>query len=127
MSSSPLGKVLLFAAAAGFVMALVHYGLRQPMSMGHGLLLGWFALITAALHLWQEPAMQRDPKGFGRRFMAGLALKMALSLLVALLLLLRQPKEERLALGIAFAGLYLAFLAFSTVRLSGLARQLPRK
>ena len=124
--SSPSGPLLLFTACLAFLCLLVLHGLGQPVGPAHGLLLGWFALITLALHLWQEPAMRRDPKGFARRFMAGLSIKMLLSLLVALMLLLREPKEARLALGILFAGLYLAYLAFSTVRLTSQARKLPR-
>lgn len=124
--SSPAGAVLLFTGAVAFLCLLVFYGMQQAIGPAHALLLGWFALITMVLHLWQEPAMRRDPKGFARRFMAGLSAKMLLSLLVALLLLLREPKEARLALGILFAGLYLAYLAFSAVRLTSQARKLPR-
>lgn len=118
--------MLLFTAAAAFVAALILYGLRQPITAAHGLLLAWFGLVTLALHSWQEPAMQRDPGGFARRFMAGLTVKMLLSLLVALVLLLREPQPARLPLGIAFAGLYLAFLAFSAARLTSLARKMPK-
>lgn len=125
-SGSPFTPILLFTGAAAFVLLLVLHGLGIPLEPAHGLLLAWFALITLALHLWQEPAMTRDPKGFARRFMAGLSIKMLLSLLVAVVLLLRAPKEERLVIGVAFAGLYLAFLAFSSSRLTGLARKLPR-
>lgn len=110
----------------GFALVLCLHGLGINVAPAHGLLVAWFALITLVLHLWQEPAMARDPKGFARRFMAGLSIKMLLSLLVALVLLLRAPKEERFLIGVAFAGLYLGFLAFSTVRLTGLARKLPR-
>lgn len=124
--SSPTGPVLLFTGAMAFLSLLVLYALHLAVVPAHGLLLGWFALITLVLHLWQEPAMRRAPKGFARRFMAGLTVKMLLSLLVALLVLLREPKEARLSLGIAFVALYLAYLAFSTVRITGLARKLPR-
>lgn len=125
-SGSPVTSTLLFTAAMAFALVLCLYGLGVALAPAHGLLVAWFALITLVLHLWQEPAMARDPKGFARRFMAGLSIKMLLSLLVALVLLLRAPKEERFLIGVAFAGLYLGFLAFSTVRLTGLARKLPR-
>lgn len=70
--------------------------------------------------------MATDPKGFVRRFMGGLMLKMLLSLGVLVVLLLRAPKETLMISGIAFAVLYLAFLSFSTVRLSSLSRKLPK-
>ena len=70
--------------------------------------------------------MATDPKGFMRRFMGSLALKMLLSLGLLTVLLLRAPKEKLLVSGVAFAVLYLAYLAFSTVRLSALARKLSR-
>ena len=70
--------------------------------------------------------MASDPKGFVRRFMAGLMLKMLLSLAVLFALLIRAPEKNVMPNGIAFAVLYLAFLAFSTVRLSALSRKLPR-
>ncbi len=125
-SGSPVSPILLFTAAVAFVLVLCLYGLGIALTPAHGLLLAWFALITLALHLWQEPAMRRDPKGFARRFMAGLSIKMLLSLLVAVVLLLRAPKPERLVIGVAFAGLYLAYLAFSAARLTGQAHKLPR-
>lgn len=118
--------IVLFTAAMALLLWIAFYGLQQPLQPVHAIMLLWFAAITAALHLWQEHAMAEDPKGFVRRFMAGLMLKMLLSLGVLVVLLIRAPKETVMPNGIAFALLYLAFLAFSTVRLSGLSRKLPR-
>ncbi|MBK7944582.1 MAG: hypothetical protein IPJ85_04405 [Flavobacteriales bacterium] len=118
--------ILLFTAAMGLLLWIAFYGLKQPLEPAHGIMLLWFAAITTALHLWQEHSMATDPKGFVRRFMAGLMLKMLLSLGVLVVLLIRAPKETVMPNGIAFALLYLAFLAFSTARLTGLSRKLPK-
>jgi len=118
--------ILLFTAAMGLLLWIAFYGLQQPLEPAHGIMLLWFAAITTALHLWQEHSMATDPKGFVRRFMAGLMLKMLLSLGVLVVLLIRAPKETVMPNGIAFALLYLAFLAFSTARLTGLSRKLPK-
>jgi hypothetical protein len=118
--------ILLFAATMGLLQWLVLFALRLPFEPVHGLMLAWFTLLAIGLHLWQEHAMAADPKGFARRFMAGLGIKMLLSLGMLVLVLLRSPKESVLTAGITFAALYLAYLAFSTVRLSGLSRRLPR-
>lgn len=118
--------IALFTAAMAVLLWLALFGLRVPFGPEHGIMLAWFALVTTALHLWQEHAMASDPKGFVRRFMGGLMLKMLLSLGVLVVLLLRAPKETLMVSGIVFAALYLAFLAFSTMRLSGLSRKLPK-
>lgn len=118
--------IALFTAAMAVLLWLALFGLRVPFGPEHGIMLAWFALVTTSLHLWQEHAMASDPKGFVRRFMGGLMLKMLLSLGVLVVLLLRAPKETLMVSGIVFAALYLAFLAFSTVRLSGLSRKLPK-
>lgn len=118
--------IALFSAAMAVLLWLALFGLRVPFGPEHAIMLAWFALVTTALHLWQEHAMASDPKGFVRRFMGGLMLKMLLSLGVLVVLLLRAPKETLMVSGIVFAVLYLAFLAFSTMRLSGLSRKLPK-
>lgn len=118
--------IALFTAAMAVLLWLALFGLRVPFGPEHAIMLAWFALVTTALHLWQEHAMASDPKGFVRRFMGGLMLKMLLSLGVLVVLLLRAPKETLMVSGIVFAALYLAFLAFSTMRLSGLSRKLPK-
>ncbi|HRD53388.1 MAG TPA: hypothetical protein PKY96_12150 [Flavobacteriales bacterium] len=121
-----LAPILLFTAAVGLVLWLVFYGAQVPLERIHAFMLLWFAAITTALHLWQEHAMNTDPKGFVRRFMGGMMLKMLLSLGVLTVLLVRAPRETVLSTAIAFALLYLAFLGFSTVRLTGLSRKLPK-
>lgn len=118
--------ILLFTAGMGLLMWIAFYGLQHPLQPVHAIMLLWFAAVTTALHLWQEHAMTTDPKGFVRRFMAGLMLKMLLSLTVLVVLLIRAPQESVMPNGIAFALLYLAFLAFSTARLAGLSRKLPK-
>lgn len=89
-------------------------------------ILVYFAAITAVLHGWQEQAFVTDPKGFVRRFMAGLMLKMFLSVVVLVILLLTVPKSISIALSLSFAVLYLAFLAFSTLRLMRLSTTAPK-
>jgi branched-subunit amino acid transport protein AzlD len=121
-----LVPILLFTAGMGLLLWIAFYGLRQPLEPAHGIMLIWFAAITTALHLWQEHSMATDPKGFVRRFMGGMSLKMLLSLGVLVVLVVRAPKEAVLSSTIAFAVLYLAFLAFSTVRLTALSRKLPK-
>lgn len=121
-----LVPILLFTAAMGLLLWIAFYGFQQPLGPAHGIMLLWFAAITTALHLWQEHSMATDPKGFVRRFMAGLMLKMLLSLGVLVVVLIRAPKATVMPNGIAFALLYLAFLAFSTARLTGLSRKLPK-
>lgn len=121
-----LVPILLFTAAMAVLMWFAFFGLRIAPEPLHGFMLAWFAMITVVLHLWQEHAMAADPKGFVRRFMAGLMLKMLLSLSVLVVLLLRAPADTVMPSGIAFALLYLAFLTFSTMRLSALSRQLPK-
>lgn len=121
-----LVPILLFTAAMTILLWTALFGLRVDFEPLHAIMLAWFTLVTASLHLWQEHAMATDPKGFMRRFMGSLALKMLLSLGLLTVLLLRAPKEKLLVSGVAFAVLYLAYLAFSTVRLSALARKLSR-
>ena len=118
--------ILLFTACMGLLLWIAFYGLQQGLQPVHAIMLLWFAAITTVLHLWQEHSMASDPKGFVRRFMAGLMLKMLLSRAVLFALLSRAPEETVMPNGIAFAVLYLAFLAFSTVRLSALSRKLPK-
>jgi hypothetical protein len=118
--------ILLFTAGMALLLWIAFYGMQLPLEPVHAIMLFWFAAITTVLHLWQEHAMTTEPKGFIRRFMAGLMLKMLLSLGVLVVLLIRAPKETVMPNGIAFAALYLAFLAFSTSRLSGLSRKLPK-
>ncbi len=123
---SPLLPILLFTAVVAVCTWLVLNMLGQPFTAAYAGILGYFTLITCALHLWQEQGMDNDPKGFVRRFMAGLVMKMFLSLMVIVLLVFLLPRNTALPLAVTFAVLYLAYLGFSTARLSMLLRNTPR-
>ena len=59
---------------------------------------------------------------FIRRFMAGLVIKLMGSLVLLAVLLKCAPETVDKPLTVVFAVLYLAYLAFSTVRLSNVLR-----
>jgi hypothetical protein len=101
------------------VLHMVHLA-WSPVIVGTVL---YFLLFTLLLHRWQESALRTDPKVSVRRFMSGLVIKMMASLMVLLVTLLVLPRPERLVFAMVFAGLYLAHLGFSTVRLQRLIRQ----
>ncbi len=84
-------------------------------------LLAYFTLVTFALLLWQERSTAQT-NIFIRRFMGGLVLKLMGSLIVFAFLLKAAPEEVDKPLTVAFAGLYMVYLAFSTVRLSRVLR-----
>lgn len=111
-------------------MAIVAYGalrlLHVPFSWPYGLALAYFTLITLGLHAWQESGFRQTPQGFMQRFMAGLVMKMLGSVAVLVLLLLIVPRADAMPLGVVFAALYLAYLAFSTLRLLAISRQAPK-
>jgi hypothetical protein len=50
------------------------------------------------------------------RFMASLAIKMMVSLLLLVVLLIKLPRDTVITFALVFVGCYLAFLAFSTSR-----------
>ena len=86
--------------------------------------LTWFSLVTLVLHLWQEGAAAINIQGFIRRFMAGLVIKLLLSLMLLVVVAKKLPPEvERMPFVMAFALLYLAFLGFSTARLVAVLKQ----
>ena len=123
---SPLLPVLLFAAVCA---AATWFGLRLlglPFHWAYGLVVGYLATFTLVLHIWQERSMHTDPKGFVRRFMTGLVMKMLVSLFLLLAIVFLVPRDLALPLALCFAFLYLAFLGFSTARLVGFSRNLPR-
>lgn len=118
MRGNTLTSVILFAAACS---AAVFLGLRlsgHPFTWHFGVLLGYFALVTLLLLLWQEPRAASDIKGFIRRFMGGLVLKLLGSLVLLFALVKLAPLELLRPLTITFALLYFAFLTFSTLRLT---------
>lgn len=77
----------------------------------------YFALLSFILLAWQEQALVTDPKGFVRRFMLGMVLKMFISLGLLFYLISVLDNEQEKPLAATFILLYLAFLGFTTVRL----------
>lgn len=94
----------------------------MPLGYRYGAMLLYFMLLTGALHAWQESA---NPGGaaFVRRFMAGLIIKMMVSLVLLVVVVIRLPREEVIAFAVPFMLLYLAFLGYSTGRLAGRPRK----
>ena len=84
-------------------------------------LLGYFTLVTIGLLFWQEGSVKQTNM-FIRRFMAGLVIKLMGSLVLLAVLLKISPDLVDKPLTVVFAILYLAYLAFSTVRLSTVLR-----
>lgn len=123
--TSPLVPVLLFTVVCGACTALVVRLAGLSLHWGYGAVLIYLGGVTLLLHLWQERAMVNDPKGFVRRFMAGLMLKMFVSIVAVAVILLTLPRAQAVPLALAFALLYLAFLGFSTGRLVHLSRRQP--
>ncbi len=118
--------VILFAAVCAAVMFLTLRFAELPASGLFWGMLAWFTVLTLVLHAWQEGGQGVDPKIFVRRFMAGLVIKMMLSLVALVLLLVVLPKERLVPAAITFVLLYLAFLGFSTARSVGLMRRNAR-
>lgn len=119
----PTLPVLAFSACCTLVLAGVLHLTHQPFGPVVMGTVVYFLSFTLLLHRWQESTLRSDPKTSVRRFMTGLVIKMMVSLMVLLVTLLVLPREERLVFAMVFAGLYLAHLAFSTVRLQRLIRQ----
>lgn len=115
--------ILLFTTACGGLMVALLLAFGQTPTLFHAAELAYFAGVTGVLHRWQESGLAIDPQGMVRRFMTGLVIKMLVSLLVLVVLVLIAPKHLAMQLGVGFGALYLAFLAFSTVRLSALLRR----
>ena len=92
----------------------------NPVFLGMPL---YFAVLTYLLHRWQERGLEGRPMLFQQRFMAGLTIKMLLSLVLLVVLVLALPKEQVLSVAITFCALYLAYLGFSTARLVGMMRR----
>lgn len=123
---SPLLPVLLFAlTCAGLTYGTLHL-LGHPLHWAYAAVIGYLGLTTWLLHHWQEEAMHTDPKGFVRRFMTGLVVKMLVSLFLLLAIVFLVPGDLALPLALMFALLYLAFLGFSTARLVNLSRTMPK-
>jgi len=86
-------------------------------------LLAYFTAVTLVLLAWQERRAATDMKGFIRRFMLGMVIKLLGSMIVLLLLLRLEPKEVTKQLGLVFTLLYVAFLIFTTLRLTMVVRR----
>lgn len=122
--SSPVLPVLAFGCFGIATTFFVLRALEVPFSWHYAAAGAYLTAITLFLHLWQEPLLLSDPKGFVNRFMLGLVLKMLLSLMLIVLILFTMPAERALPLALTFAVMYLAFLGFSTVR--SMTRKSPR-
>ncbi|MCO6481862.1 MAG: hypothetical protein J5I62_03605 [Flavobacteriales bacterium] len=116
----------LFTLAAGAATFGIYAVARWPFGWVQVAMLVFLGLLTALLLGWQEQAMQADPRGFMRRFMIGLAVKLGVALLAVALVLFLSPREQAPLLALTFTVLYLAFLAFTTARLGRSSRRLPR-
>ncbi len=110
--------VALFTAVCAVLLVAVLYLAEVPLGRGHVAMLLYFGLLTAALHYWQESTIQSDPKKSVNRFMTGMMIKMMATLMVLLFTVILLPKERVLPIALPFIALYLAFLAFSTARLT---------
>lgn len=110
--------VALFTAVCAVLLVAVLYLAEVPLGRGHVAMLLYFGLLTAALHYWQESTIQSDPKKSVNRFMTGMMIKMMSTLMVLLVTVILLPKERVLPIALPFIALYLAFLAFSTARLT---------
>jgi len=83
-------------------------------------------LLTALLLIRQEGNLSADPRRFTSGFMAGLAIKLLAGAAAVAAILSLLPRDAAVRLTLTFAVLYLAFLAFSTMRLGAVLRNLPR-
>lgn len=116
---APLSVFTLACAAALF---FILRAVQAPITVHYFIALLYFAAITFFLHRWQENNLAADPKGFVRRFMTGLVLKMFLSIAVLVVCMLLVPGDLLVPFTLSFAVLYLAYLVFSTARLMRLSR-----
>ncbi len=113
--------LLVFGASCALATwGLVHFT-DNPFTWHFIFLLAFFPAVTFALLSWQERSTAQT-NIFIRRFMGGLVMKLMGSLIVFAFLLKAAPVEVDRPLTVAFAGLYLAYLAYSTVRLSNIVR-----
>lgn len=127
MAFRSLMAVVVFSLAAGAGTYGVYMLAGWPFGLPQLALLGFLAVLTGGLVMWQENGLAKDPKGFLFRFMIGLVIKLIAALAVVAGILLLLPRARALPLALTFAVLYLLFLVFSTVRLSNRSRNLPRQ
>ncbi len=124
--ATPARSFLLPLLAFTGVCAVVLFGLlklvKAPVTAHYAIIFLYFVSITFFLHHWQEKSLITDPKGFVRRFMTGLVLKMFASVAVLVVLMLTLPKDIMIPFTLSFALAYLAYLTFSTNRLVRLSK-----
>ena len=122
MLRSPALPILLFSAAAALATWFALHLSGRQFAWPHVVMLAYFAAISLVLHAWQERSAG-EARVFMRRFMTGLVVKLLLSLVLLVVLLVVLPADMVKPLTVVFVLLYLAFLAFSTVRLVMLIRR----
>ena len=122
MTASSTGRwsfllpTLVFAACCYAVMWGILFLLKIPFTDLLGGTVIYFTVLTLVLHAWIESAVGPDSKAMVHRFMASLAIKMMVSLLLLVVLLIKLPRDTVITFALVFVGCYLAFLAFSTSR-----------
>ncbi len=126
MPNRSLPALAAFSVAAGAATYGVYLLGHWPFGMPQLAMVAFLAVLTGCLLVWQENGLTADPKGFMFRFMIGLVLKLISALVAVVAILLLLPRSRAIPLALTFAALYLAFLAFSTVRLSARSRNAPR-
>ena len=131
MASAARGRsflvpIVLFTLVCAAVTCCVLWLTGNPIDQRIWGIISYFMLLSTVLHAWQERSMITDPKGFIRRYLTGLSIKMFLSLIVLVVLLLATAKADRLPIAVTFILLYLAYLGFSTARMAMLIRKVPR-
>ncbi len=119
--------IVLFTLACSLVVWLAFWFTGNTMGQAVWGMISYFMLFSMALHAWQEHALRTDPKGFTTRYLAGLSIKMLVSLMVLVILLLLLPQGSKLPVVLTFILLYLAYLGFSTARMTMLLRRISRK
>jgi hypothetical protein len=119
-SSILLGALLVNAACTLALGAALHWA-HLPWSAPFVLLPVFFVLITVLLERWQLGAIEKGSQ-FVQRFMAGMAIKFMLTLMLLLVLLFTTPQVVRLPLALAFAGFYAVHLVYHTVRMYRILR-----
>lgn len=116
-------SIALFSIAAAVLVVLGLGFFSFTLSWVYLAEVAFFAAVTWVLVSWQERNMHTDPKGFVRRFMLGLTLKMLGCLIVMTLLAFFAPPGLAVPWILCFALLYLAFLAYSVARLMKRSKQ----
>lgn len=118
--------LLLFGACCALAIWFLALFQGRGADPVHFAILAYFLVITAVLHHWQERGLSTDPKGFIRRFMAALVIKLVLSIALLIPILMRTPSDGFFTTGLLFAAFYLAFLVFSTLLLMTAVRKAPK-